>query len=129
MHSKAKAIVLRTVFVLFFAAICLWAFTEELHTSSFFNGVNAFGAFIPSVAVLVSNILWFFADRFSSKQSFAKWSALTFVLACLVGTVCGFVHYELPLYIYLLAPGLFISVFFGIVVFLFSNIYFRLVRK
>lgn len=95
----------------------------------------AFNGVIPSAAVLVSNIGWFFVNNFSSKEKFAKWSVIMFAFFYIIGVVYGFVHYEMPLileafyfYVYQLGIGIILFVLFGIVVYLLSKVYFRLIK-
>lgn len=109
----------------------------ELNTTrAFLNSMFAFNGVIPLAAVLVSNIGWFFVNKFSSKEKFAKWSVIMFAVVYIIGVVCGFVYYKMPFrfdaivfYIYQLGFGIILSVFFGIVIYLLSKVYFRLINE
>ena len=137
MKNKVKAIALRVIFILGFLAMCISMSVVELNiTAPFLNSLAAFNGVIPSAAVIVSNISWFFVNKFPSKEKFAKWSVITFVIAYILCIVCGFVHYEIPLileafnfYVYQLGLGMILSVLFGVVIFLLSKVYFILMKE
>lgn len=134
--NKVKAIVLRVIFISGFLALFIYMFGKELRvTTPFLNTRAAFNGVIPSAAVIVSNISWFFVNKFPSKQKFAKWSVITFFIAYIFGVACGFVHYEVPLileafnfYVYQWGMGMILSVLFGIVIYLLSKVYFSLIK-
>ena len=137
MKSKVKAIVLRVIFVLGFLAMCISMFIVELNiTWAFMNSLAAFNGVIPSAAVLVSNINWFFVNKYRSKEKFAKWSLILYVFAYIIGIICGFIHYEMPLtiegfnfYLLLLGPGIILAILFSIVIYFLSKVYFRLIKE
>lgn len=137
MKINVKAMVLRIIIILGFLAMCISMIIAELNiTWAFVNSLAAFNGVIPSAAVLVSNIVRSFVNKFHSKQKFAKWSVLTFVIAYIIGIVCGFVHYEMPLmfgafyfYVYQLGIGIILSALFGVVIYLLSMFYFRLIKE
>ena len=131
---KSKAIVLRGIFVFVFLVISISMIVVELNTTaSFLNSLAAFNGVIPSAAALISNINWFYVTKFSSKEEFAKWSVITFVIAYIIGIVSGFIYYEIPFkldaigfYVYQLGLGIILSVIFSIVIYLLSKVYFEL---
>ena len=137
MKSKVKAIVLRVIFVLGFLAMCISMFIVELNiTWAFMNSLAAFNGVIPSAAVLVSNINWFFVNKYRSKEKFAKWSLILYVLAYIIGIICGCIHYEMPIileaffyYVYQYGSGILLSVLFSIVIYILSKVYFRLFNE
>lgn len=137
MKSKVKAIVLRVIFVLGFLAMCISMFIVELNiTWAFMNSLAAFNGVIPSAAVLVSNINWFFVNKYRSKEKFAKWSLILYVLAYIIGIICGCIHYEMPIileaffyYVYQYGSGILLSVLFSIVIYILSKVYFRLINE
>lgn len=137
MNTKVKAIVLRTIFILGFLAMCISMIVVELNiTWDFLNSWAAFNGVIPSAAVLVSNISWFFVNKFPTKERFAKWSVITLFIAYILGIVCGFIHYKMPIileafnfYVYQMGVGVILSVLFGIVIYFLSKVYFRLIKE
>ena len=137
MKSKVKAIALRIIFIAGFLAMCISMFIVELNiTWAFMNSLAAFNGVIPSAAVLVSNINWFFVNKYRSKEKFAKWSLIFYVLAYVIGIICGCIHYEMPIifeaffyYVYQYGLGILLSVLFSIVIYILSKIYFRLIRE
>ena len=137
MKSKVKAIVLRVIFVLGFLAMCISMFIVELNiTWAFMNSLAAFYGVIPSAAVLVSNINWFFVNKYRSKEKFAKWALNLYVLAYIIGIICGCIHYEMPIileaffyYVYQYGSGILLSVLFSIVIYILSKVYFRLINE
>ena len=136
-NNKTKAIILRIIFIAGFLAMCISMFIVELNITVYiFNSLAALNGVIPSAAVLVSNIVWTFVNKFPSKEKFAKWSVIMFVFAYIIGNVCGFVHYEKPLlpvlvdlYVFGLGLGIILSVLFGIVIYLLSKVYFSLIKE
>ena len=137
MKSKLKAIALRIIFITGFLAMCISMFIVELNiTWAFMNSLAAFNGVIPSAAVLVSNINWFFVNKYKSKENFAKWSVILYVFAYIIGIICGFIHYEMPLtiegfnfYLLLLGPGIILAILFSIVIYFLSKVYFRLIKE
>lgn len=136
-NNKTKAIILRIIFIAGFLAMCISMFIVELNiTWAFMNSLAAFNGVIPSAAVLVSNINWFFVNKYRSKEKFAKWSLVLYVLAYIIGIICGFIHYEMPLtiegfnfYLLLLGPGIILAILFSIVIYFLSKVYFRLIKE
>ena len=136
-NNKTKAIVLRIIFIAVFLTMCISMFVVELNiTGAFMNSLAAFNGVIPSAAVLVSNINWFFVNKYRSKEKFAKRSLTLYVLAYTIGIICGCIHYEMPIileafnfYIYQFGLGIILSVFFGIVIYLLSKVYFSLIKE
>ena len=137
MKSKLKAIALRIIFIAGFLAMCISMFIEELNiTWAFMNSLAAFNGVIPSAAVLVSNINWFFVNKYRSKEKFAKWSLIFYVLSYIIGIICGCIHYEMPIifeaffyYVYQYGSGILLSVLFSIVIYILSKVYFRLINE
>ena len=123
-NNKTKAIILRIIFIAGFLAMCISMFIVELNiTWAFMNSLAAFNGVIPSAAVLVSNINWFFVNKYRSKEKFAKWSLIFYVLSYIIGIICGCIHYEMPLtiegfnfYLLLLGPGIILAILFSIVI-------------
>ena len=137
MKSKLKAIALRIIFIAGFLAMCISMFIVELNiTWAFMNSLAAFNGVIPSAAVLVSNINWFFVNKYRSKEKFAKWSLILYVFAYITGIICGCIHYEMPIileaffyYVYQYGLGILLSVLFSIVIYILSKVYFRLIKE
>ena len=117
--------------------MCISMFVVELNiTWAFMNSLAAFNGVIPSAAVLVSNINWFFINKYRSKEKFAKWSLILYVLAYIIGIICGCIHYEMPIileaffyYVYQYGSGILLSVLFSIVIYILSKVYFRLINE
>ena len=136
-NNKTKAIILRIIFIAGFLSMFVVMFIVELNiTWAFMNSLAAFNGVIPSAAVLVSNINWFFVNKYKSKENFAKWSVIFYVFAYIIGIICGFIHYEMPLtiegfnfYLLLLGPGIILAILFSIVIYFLSKVYFRLIKE
>ena len=140
-NNKTKAIILQIILIAVFTIVFVVGILDELNTNSenliesFLNGFSAFTCVIPSAAVLVSNINWFFVNKYKSKENFAKWSVILYVFAYIIGIICGFIHYEMPLtiegfnfYLLLLGPGIILAILFSIVIYILSKVYFRLIK-
>lgn len=136
-NNKTKAIILRIIFIAGFLSMFVAMFIVELNiTWAFMNSLAAFNGVIPSAAVLVSNIHWFFVNKYKNKEKFAKWSVIMFAFAYIIGIICGCIHYEMPIilagflyYVYQYGSGILLSVLFSIVIYILSKVYFRLIKE
>ena len=129
---KMKAHILSIAFIVALLVIFISAFLEEFEAYSFANGLPTFSAAIPAFAGLLSLINWFFSGRYGDGRKFAKWSVIVFCFMYLLGIICGFIHYEIPLpmeahgyYVYLVGPGMLVAIVFGSLIFTFSKLYYK----